>query len=170
MGGGLKKKQRKLEAIAKGKAPTPGKKAHDDAQVDKPLQQAKSAEKVAPVPEEKVTAPATEGAGPSKRVLKRRAEQARKKAKLAAIKAGTPLDETKQNPFVGQYKELSIAHLEEKIKSLKRERGVQPAREERAMKQALKQELESKQEALKNSWEAQIRKKRKVKHGETGEV
>ena len=110
-------------------------------------------EKKAPEKKKKVTAPATDGDGPSKRVLKRRAEQARKKAKLAAAKSGAPVNEPKPpNPFLEEYRQLSIIQLEEKLKSLKRhERGEQPNREERQMRQAVKEQLVSKREGKANS-------------------
>mmetsp|Transcript_35054 Transcript_35054/g.58991 ORF Transcript_35054/g.58991 Transcript_35054/m.58991 type:complete len:168 (-) Transcript_35054:605-1108(-) len=163
MGGGLKKKQKKLDAIAKGKPAT--KRKHEEPDDGKVAQELE--EDYAQDPQ--VTARRRSGIAegeerPSKKVLKRRGEQARAKSKLA--NSATPRATTTANPFADEFKKVVPAQLEERLKKLLKARGVQPTHKERRMKEAIKAELTAQREAKKNSWETQMKKKRKTQDPE----
>jgi hypothetical protein len=188
MGGGLKKKQKKLDAIAKGKPATKRKHEEpDDGKAQGTLMRKHEYHRVvyvvccgtqynmacilyyvpktlmrAPGPlvhlaeleeddaqDAQVTARRRSGTAegeerPSKRVLKRRGEQARAKSKLAS--SATPRAATTANPFAEEFKKVVPAQLEEKLKKLLKARGVQPTHEERRMKEAIKAELTAQRE------------------------
>jgi len=166
MGGGLKKKQKKLDAIAKGKPAT--KRKHEEPDDGKLAQELEENDaQGAQVTARRRSGTAEGEVRPSKRVLKRRGEQARAKSKLTS--SATPRAATTVNPFAEEFKKVVPAQLEEKLKKLLKARGVQPTHEERRMKEAIKAELTAQREAKKNSWETQMKLKRKTQDPE-GEV